>query len=141
MIRTTTGPTLAAALALALAAFFALTALVGAEKITYPSGTTTPKAFRDACLATNGGILTEHKAADGTIKKSSCYHDAKQSSSCDWVEKTCTDTWLEPTSGGVGRVPVDGVLVDDAAGATQPGSVFVGVAAPTNGGSTIIDEP
>src|SRR5687768_9430391 len=140
MIRPTTGPTLPAALLLALAAFIALAALAGAEKITSPSGGITPTSFKNGCLG-SGGILQEH-SMEGSPSKSICYHNNKETSSCDWVKKTCTDTFLEPTRGGIGHVPVDGALVDDSPGTTQPGSGFGGVAAPTRGGVAVIgDEP
>jgi hypothetical protein len=118
------------AVLVALTAFLAFAALAGAGPIgPYPSGSLTPKDFKIGCLGSGGG-LQEHKGPDGVIKKSVCTHNSITTSECDWVKKTCTDMPLEPTSGEVGRVPVDGALLDDAP-ATQPG---FGVVAPATGG-------
>lgn len=139
MIHTTTRPTVPTALLLglllALTAFFALAALASAENNAPYRPNFTPAAFGKACLDSNG-ILTEFTGADGVIKESFCVHDGKKSSECDWIAKTCTD-FLETTTGGVARPPVDGVLLDDSPGTTQPG--FGGVAAPPRGGGAVLD--
>jgi hypothetical protein len=144
MSYTTTRPTapttMLLALLVAFTAFFALAALTSAkDTITYPTPKTlTPKNFADGCNAVKGSELIEMTDASGKITSSSCTIDGGVHE-CNWVEKTCTDSPPhEPTSGGVGRVPVDGVLVDDTP-ATQPGLGFGGVAAPPTGDGAILD--
>jgi hypothetical protein len=120
-----------------LAAFFALASLAGAAPIaTYPSGNLTPAAFGKACLD-GKGILTEYKQGGVTITKSTCYHDKKKSSECDWIKKTCSDYFVPAPTTGVQGFPSGGGLSGGSPGATRGGVADV---APTGGGVATSDE-
>lgn len=125
MIRTTTQPKMLIVVVVAVVAYFALTALVSAEKVTTSSRGITPASFSKACLEVNGELVELHPIGETeTIVESSCKVQGLESS-CDWVKKTCTDeVRLAPTigKGGVDLSDED-VVVDPRLTPAETGTV------------------
>jgi hypothetical protein len=117
------------AVLVALTAFLAFTTLASAT-VTQPAGPYDPNGFAASCAQSPGGVPTEDVTESGAVLVSYCSFPDGSENSCNWITGICTYSYVPEPSGEVGRLPVEGGLLDDAP-ATRPG---FGVAAPSIGG-------